>query len=126
MVLHVVVGRLGEDDLGGEITDEGGDATQGLLLVEDLNIVDEALVVGGADDAGGRVALGGAEAGYFVVVIDGGAAVTVADGEDMQFVAGIAEGGEGAGHHEFDIIRVGPDGKSDFAFGHRKHLQKQL
>ncbi len=109
MVLHVVLGRVREHDLGLNLAHDRRNPAEKLVLIVDLEVVDEARMVGGADDFGGIARLAPAQANDLLLSVRGGAAIAIANREDVRLVAGIGESGEGAGHHELHIVGMRAD-----------------
>ena len=111
MVFHVIVRRLGQENLGRHLAHDGGHAGQERLLVIDLDVRHKALVIDGPDGGGRGPRLVAADANNLVGRHVRRAARTVRDVHRVEFVPRPGQADERAGHQKLDVVGMGGDGE---------------
>ncbi len=106
MVLHVIARGLRQYDRGPHFAHHRAHAPKLFHRVQHLDIAHYGVVQGRAERLGRRARLGKPLLRDGCLVVLESAAVAVGDIHHVQFIAGLAQPQQGAGHHDLDIVGV--------------------
>lgn len=125
MVLHVIGGRVREDDRGLGLADDGGDFAQERHAVGEFQVIGDGRVKGGPKDAGGLLPFRQTGAGGGGPIHLHRAAVAGAHIHVMQVPAPLLKEEHGASGNKFNVIRVGEESE-DGGHGGMDSMLRQI
>ena len=112
VVLHVVLGAMGEDDGGFDLANDARHLAQVLDGVEDLEVIANGGMKGGSENGSRVLALLEADVTGLLRVHFDGSATTRGEIEVVGLKARGLEEKEGARSEVLDVVGVGEDGES--------------
>src|SRR4051794_487489 len=110
MILHIVLRWMREHDRRLYIADHGGERAKQRKIVKDLEVIRQALMVGGSEDSRRGLSLFPANIFGFCGSEIRAAAVSIGDIHIMGLIPGLLQQQQRARHIELDIVRMGADG----------------
>jgi len=116
VVLHVILGKMGQDDVGLDLTDHGGHSRQGRRVVKNAQVRKKRRMRLASSQLGRGLRLPPAHFRSAFAVQRIRSAAAIRQVPQMQGTASLAQQQKRARHHKLNVIRVGGSSENNHGF----------